>query len=121
MIKADAFVSVKVGEYKGKSGFVLSIANPGTVATAAFGEGACFVRLSTGADVWFRQAELHAPPVSPRDGRCKRDETYHDRIRADGTLYDEEIIPIGEQDLGGAVLVLGICPGCGTTISRPTT
>ena len=55
---------------------------------------------------------------SPRDGRCQRDLTYHDRIRSDSALFDAEAIKIGRQECVGMALDLGLCPGCGTTVSK---
>jgi len=58
-------------------------------------------------------------PQSPRDGRCNNDPTYHDRLRSDPAFFDAETIKLGEQPMPGALpLKLGLCPGCGTTVSR---
>ncbi len=56
-------------------------------------------------------------PQSPRDGRCQRDPTYHDRLRSDRALFDEDGIQIGKQEGGGMVMDLALCPGCGTTVT----
>lgn len=60
---------------------------------------------------WFRERGLYAV-----DARCEGTD-YHDRIRSDGALFDAEAIPIGRQD-AGMVMDLGLCPGCGTTVSK---
>lgn len=57
-------------------------------------------------------------PHSPRDGRCQRDSTYHERLRSDPELFAAEGISIGQQDAGTLVLELALCPGCGTTVSQ---
>lgn len=59
-----------------------------------------------------------ARPVSPCDGRCERDPTYHDRLRSDAALFDAEGIAIGRQEVPGLVMELALCPGCGTTVSK---
>lgn len=57
-------------------------------------------------------------PSSPHDGRCQRSRTYHDRLRSDPTLFEMDTIQIGLQATEDLVLELGLCPGCGTTVSR---
>lgn len=66
------------------------------------------------------QAVLLRPlrPKSPRDGRCKRDPAYHERIRSDHALFDAEAIKLGPQEGPGIKLELGLCPGCGTCVSK---
>ena len=57
-------------------------------------------------------------PTRNYDNRCSADKTYHDRIRSDGALFDAEAIMLGRQESPGLILALGLCPGCGTTISK---
>jgi predicted nucleic acid-binding Zn ribbon protein len=54
------------------------------------------------------------------DGRCTRDPDYHARIRADRALFDAEALPLGSTEIEPGVepLILGLCPGCGTTVSK---
>ena len=53
------------------------------------------------------------------DDRCKADTTYHDRIKTD-LFYQTLAIGIQETGEPGVVLELGLCRGCGTTVSRKT-
>lgn len=57
-------------------------------------------------------------PISPKDGRCVTDATYHDRIRTDAALFDKEAMYVGIQQAPGLEFVVGLCRGCGTTVTK---
>lgn len=68
-----------------------------------------------------RAADLISSEPDDRfDGRCRTDQTYHDRLRADHALFRAEGIPLGVQTLepDEDPLHLALCPGCGTTVAQ---
>ncbi len=96
---------------------------PSLLFRAAVAELIVPLSLGGGAiDLWIEKHQP-APPIIQYDKRCGatylEKQRFHDEIRSNVEAFDLHAKHIGPQDDGaGDYMSLGICRGCGTTVTR---